>query len=294
MSAQTYPSTALSCWAIPCAIIFSLPERVQWASEDPPCVTEQVSGQVPGIPARLWRACCSSPAPPCPVGHPQERLEERLSNQRALQLMVSLIPLHVGWGSLERRASPHPSSYPEESKQCALSHTPLTLTAPMLWQREMGVGVGGDGVVVVGPGSWIPVSAEGEVVGQMADSSHEARLPQPASSATSGCNTHVLWGGWTLVYSPSAKLSECQKLLMLNSKRKLSKEQEQRMLFQQPGRMQVSGRWPRRPASISSKMFTMNLLAVEVSGFIFFFNFFFLSSPHDESVALYHGSCPVE
>lgn len=44
----------------------------------------------------------------------------------------------------------------------------------------------------------------------------------------------ALWGGWTLVYSPSAKLSECQKLLMLNSKRKLSKEQEQRMLFKQP------------------------------------------------------------
>lgn len=119
------------------------------------------------------------------------------------------------------------------------------------------------------------------------------RLPCTASSATSSCNTHVLWGGWTFVYSPSAKLSECQKLLMLNSKRKLSKEQEQRMLFQQPGRMQVSGRWPCRPASISSKMFTMTLLAVEVCG-VFFLIFFFLSSPHDESVALYHGICTVE
>lgn len=117
---------------------------------------------------------------------------------------------------------------------------------------------------MVGPGSWIPVSVEGEVAGQMAGSPHEARLPHTASSATSGCNTHVLWGGWTLAYSPSAKLSECQKLLMLNSKRKLSKEQEQRMLSQQPGRVQVSGRWPRRPVSISSKMFTMNFLAVEV------------------------------
>lgn len=127
----------------------------------------------------------------------------------------------------------------------------------------MGVEMRGDRVVV-GPGSWIPVSVEGGVTGQMAGSLHEAGLPHTASSATSGCNTHVLWGGWTLVYSPSAKLSECQKLLMLNSKRKLSKEQEQRMLFQQPGRVQVSGRWPRCLASISSKTFTMNLLAVEV------------------------------
>lgn len=118
--------------------------------------------------------------------------------------------------------------------------------------------------MVVGPGSGILGSTEGKVLGQMVGSSHEARRPCTASSATSGCNTHVLWGGWTFVYSPSAKLSECQKLLMLNSKRKLSKEQEQRMLFQQPGRMQVSGRWPRRAASISSKMFTMNLLAMEV------------------------------
>lgn len=177
--------------------------------------------------------------------------------------MVSLIPLHVGWGSLERRASPNPGSYPEECKQHAPSRTHLTLTPPVLWHHEMGVRVRGDGVVA-GPGSWIPASVEGEVVGQMAGSSCKARLPHPASSATSGCNTHVLWGGWTLVYSPSAKLSECQKLLMLNSKRKLSKEQEQRMLFQQPGRMQVSRRWPHHPASISSKMFTMNLLAVEV------------------------------
>jgi len=96
--------------------------------------------------------------------------------------------------------------------------------------------------VIGGPGSWIPGSTEGEVAGQMVGLSHEARLPCTASSATSSSNTHMLWGGWTSVYSPSAKLSECQKLLMLNSKRKLSKEQEQRMLFQQPGRIQVSGR----------------------------------------------------
>lgn len=95
-------------------------------------------------------------------------------------------------------------------------------------------------------------------MGQRAGSSHKARFPSTVSAVTSGCNTHVLWGGWTLVYSPSAKLSECQKLLMLNSKRKLSKEQEQRMLFQQPGRMQVSVRWPCCPVSISSEMFTTN------------------------------------
>lgn len=123
--------------------------------------------------------------------------------------------MQVGWGSSERRASPCPS-YPEEN------HTHLSLTALVLWQPEMGVEMGGNGVVL-GPGSWIPVPVEGEVAGQMVGSSHEARLPHTASSATSGCNTHVLWGCWTLVYSPSAKLSECQKLLMLNSKRKMRK-----------------------------------------------------------------------
>lgn len=144
---------------------------------------------------------------------------------------------------------------------CSELHTPhpdLALVVP-----EMGVGAWGDGVVA-GCGSWMPGSMEGEVAERMVGSSHEDELPCTASSATSGCNTHMLWGGWTFVYSPSAKLSECQKLLMLNSKSKLSKEQEQRMLFQQPGRMQVLGRWPCHPASISSKMFTTNLLAVEV------------------------------
>lgn len=175
-------------------------------------------------------------------------------------------------GVLRKKSFARPR-YPEES------HTHLTLTALVLWQPEMGMEIGGNGVVV-GPGSWIPMPVEGEVAGQMASSLHEARFPHTASSATSGCSTHILWGCWTLVYSPSAKLSECQKLLMLNSKRKLSKEQKQRMLFQQPGRMQVSGRWPHCPMSISSKMFTTNLLAVEVwvwFGFCFFsiYSFFF-------------------
>lgn len=66
------------------------------------------------------------------------------------------------------------------------------------------------------------------------------------------------------MYSPSAKLSECQKLLMLNSKRKLSKEQEQRMLFQQPGRVQVAVRCLRGLANISSKMSIVDFQAVEV------------------------------
>lgn len=136
------------------------------------------------------------------------------------------------------------ANYPEGNKQCA--H--LTLTTVAAWNG------GGNGAIRK-LGSSVHA---GRGVGPRAGSLHRARLPQAASPVTSGCNTHVLWGCWTLVYSPSAKLSECQKLLMLNSKRKLSKEQEQRMLFQQPGRMQVSGRWPCRPVSISSKMFTTN------------------------------------
>lgn len=182
------------------------------------------------------------------------RLERTLSNS-SLQLMASLIPLHTGQGSSGRGVPLSSANCPEGSKQCAPSSTHLTLATLVLWhliKPEMGVEMGGDG------GIWQLDSSVrgGRGVGQMAGSSHKARLPRTLSSVTSGCNTHVLWGGWTFVYSPSAKLSECQKLLMLNSKRKLSKEQEQRMLFQQPGRMQVSGRWPCRPVSISSKMFT--------------------------------------
>lgn len=159
------------------------------------------------------------------------------------------------------------ANYREGSKQRALSSTHLTLTILVLWQPGMGVEMGGDG------GIWKLDSSVhgGRGVGQRAGSLHKARLPCAVSSVTSGCNTDVLWGGWTLVYSPSAKLSECQKLLMLNSKRKLSKEQEQRMLFQQPGRMQVSGRWPCRPVSISSKMFTTNFWQCKPD----FLNFFF-------------------
>lgn len=128
-------------------------------------------------------------------------------------------------------------------------------------------------------------------MGQRAGSLHKARIPHTVSPVTSGCNTHGLWGGWTPVYSPSAKLSECQKLLMLNSKRKLSKEQEQRMLFQQPGRMQVSGRWPCRPASISSKMFTTNFWQCK-SDFLKNLNFFFPLSTC-WNVAVYYGICTV-
>lgn len=131
---------------------------------------------------------------------------------------------------------------PEGSKQCAPGSTHLTLTTLVLWhliKPEIGVEMGGDGI-------WqLDCSVRGgRGVGQTAGSSHKAKLPRTLSSVTSGCNTHVLWGGWTLVYSPSAKLSECQKLLMLNSKRKLSKEQEQRMLFQQPEGCRCQGDGP--------------------------------------------------
>lgn len=136
--------------------------------------------------------------------------------------------------------------------------------ALLLGQLEMGMG---GSWVVLGAGSWRPVPTEGDVMGWQL--LHEVRLPHAVPAATSSCDTHVLRGGWTPAYSPSARLSACQKLLMLNSKRKLSKEQEQRMLFQQPGRVQVAGRWLCGLANTSSKMFIVDFQAEEVGEHFF-------------------------